>query len=372
MIVGIPREIKEDEYRVGIVPTGVRAFKEHGHEIIVQNGAGEGCRISDDDYRAVGASIVDSAEEIYGRADMIMKVKEPQPAEYTLLRSGQILYAYLHLAPAKELTQALLDAEIIGVAYETIQLDDGSLPLLTPMSEVAGRMSVQIGAHFLEKTQGGRGVLLGGVPGVSRGRVTVLGAGVVGSAATKIAVGLGAEVILIDKDPKRLMYMDDVFGSRITTLMSNSDTIAESTARSHLVIGAVLIAGARAPMLVDREMVRSMKSGTVLVDVAVDQGGCMETSRPTTHSNPTYVVDDVIHYCVANIPGAVARTSTFALTNVTLPYALTIADKGLTEAVKTDPALRKGVNVYAGKVTYDEVASALGYEYTPVEDLPLS
>jgi len=369
MIIGVPKEIKEEEYRVGIAPAGVRILRDAGHTVLIEQGAGEGSRISDEEYERAGAVIVDGPGEVYGRGDMIMKVKEPQPAEYDLLREDQVLYAYLHLAPAAELTKALLDRKIIGVAYETIQLPDGTLPLLTPMSEVAGRMSVQIGAHFLEKTQGGRGVLLSGVPGVSRGRVTIIGAGTVGQAATKIAVGFGAEVRLLDVNQRRLMYMDDIFGSRITTIMSNYDTIYESVAQSHLVIGSVLITGARAPRLVDRSMVAAMKAGAVIVDVAIDQGGCVETSRPTSHKHPTYVVDDVIHYCVPNMPGVVARTSTFALTNVTLPYALKIADLGLSEAVRCDQALARGVNVHKGLVTYDSVAGALGYPYTPVNEI---
>jgi alanine dehydrogenase len=367
MIIGVPKEIKEDEYRVGIVPAGVRILAAHGHEVMVESGAGEGSRISDAEYLNAGATMVGKASEVYGQAEMIMKVKEPQRQEYELLREGQILYAYLHLAPAPELTQALLDRKIIAVAYETIQLRDGTLPLLVPMSEVAGRMSVQIGAHFLEKTQGGRGVLLGGVPGVSRGRVTIVGAGSVGRAATKIAVGLGAEVHLIDMDVKRLMYMDDIFGSRVTTIMSNYDNVYESAVNSHLVIGAVLIPGARAPHLISQDMVRDMKAGAVIVDVAVDQGGCAETTRPTTHSKPTFMVDEVIHYCVPNMPGAVARTSTFALTNVTLPYALKLAEQGFALAIKGDPALAKGVNLYKGHVTYENVALAIGLTYISLD-----
>ncbi len=369
MIIGIPKEIKQDESRVGVVPAGIRILSARGHPVIVQRGAGEGCRIPDQEFVDAGARIVDGPADVYGEADMVMKVKEPLPSEFDLMREGQILYAYLHLAPAKELTQALVDRKVAAVAYETIQMEDGSLPVLTPMSEVAGRMAVQIGAHFLEQPQGGRGVLLGGVPGVSRGRVTIIGAGNVGRASAKIAVGLGAEVILIDKDQRRLAYMDDVFGSRITTLMSNQDTIYNSVVHSHLVVGAVLIPGARAPILVDRPMIGDMKEGAVIVDVAIDQGGCVETVRPTTHSDPVFTVDGVLHYCVPNMPGAVPRTSTFALTNVTLPYALQLADLGFEEAVKRDECLAKGVNAYRGAVTYWEVAEALGYEYTPLESL---
>jgi len=369
MIIGVPKEIKEDEYRVGIVPSGVRILEEHGHTVLIERGAGVGCQISDEEYADAGAIIVDSNVETYGRSEMIMKVKEPQDIEYSLLHEGQILYAYLHLAPAAELTQALLRTKVIGVAYETIQSRDGSLPLLVPMSEVAGKMAVQIGAHFLEKTQGGRGVLLGGVPGVRRGRVTILGAGTAGMASAKIAVGMGADVYVIDIEQSRLIHMDDIFGNRISTMISNFDNIFYSVVNSHLVIGAVLIPGARAPRLVTRDMVRAMKPGTVIVDVAIDQGGCIETSRPTTHGNPTFVVDDVIHYCVPNIPGAVARTSTFALSNVTLPYALRLADEGFAGAVSRYRNLAKGVNVYKGFVTHEKVAQALGHPHTPLSEV---
>jgi alanine dehydrogenase len=369
MIIGVPKEIKDDEYRVGIIPSGVRVLVEAGHAVIIESRAGHGSRMEDDEYLRAGALIVEGPEEVYGRSDMIMKVKEPQAAEYPLLREGQILYAYLHLAPAAELTAVMLERKVIAVAYETIQLEDGSLPLLMPMSEVAGRMAVQIGAHFLEKTQGGRGVLLGGVPGVNRGRVTVIGAGTVGRAATKIAVGLGAEVHLIDMNQQRLIYIDDIFGSRVTTIMSNYDNIYESVVQSHLVVGSVLIPGARAPKLVDKSMIAGMKAGTVVVDVAIDQGGCTETSRPTTHRDPTFVVDEVIHYCVPNMPGVVARTSTFALNNATLPYALKLAGMGFSDAVKADKALARGVNLWRGLVTHEKVAQALGYEYTPTEEI---
>ena len=368
MIVGIPKEIKEEEYRVGLVPSGVRDLKARGHTVLVETAAGEGSRISDEDYANAGADLVESSAELYSRADMIMKVKEPQVREYELFREGQILYAYLHLAPAKDLTAALLKRKVIAVAYETIQLADGSLPVLVPMSEVAGRMAVQVGAHFLEKTQGGRGVLLGGVPGVRRGRVTVIGAGTVGRAAAQIAVGMGADVYVIDLDQSRLVEMDERFGNRITTLMSNHDNIWCSVVESHLVIGAVLIPGARAPRLVTAQMVRGMKPGSVVVDVAIDQGGCIETSRPTTHKQPTYLVDEVIHYGVPNMPGVVARTSTFALANVTLPYALKLADQGVEGAIAKDVALAKGINLYKGSVTYENVAMSLGLEFVPLRD----
>lgn len=368
MVIGIPKEIKEDEYRVAIVPAGVRVLKQHGHQVLVQSCAGEGCRISDQEYLDAGAQVLENSLEVYGRSEMIMKVKEPLSQEYNLLREGQILFAFLHLAPAAELTAALLERKIIGVAYETIQDGEGSLPLLVPMSEVAGRMAVQVGAHFLEKTQGGRGVLLGGVPGVARGRVTIIGAGTVGRAATKIAVGLGADVYMLDVNQNRLMHMDDLFGNRLTTLISNDENLRFSVTNSHLVVGAVLIPGARAPKLVTKDMIRAMKSGAVIVDVAIDQGGCLETSRPTTHQQPTYVVEEVIHYCVPNMPGVVARTSTFALTNMTLPYAVKLADQGLTNAVAQDSALEKGVNLYKGYVTYENVARSLGYPYTPLKN----
>ncbi len=371
MIIGIPKEIKEDEYRVAAVPAGVAALTRRGHQVLVERGAGEGCRISDEEYVASGARIIEAAKDIYSYSAMIIKVKEPLPEEYDMLREGQILYAYLHLAPAAELTAALLRNKVIAVAYETIQLNDESLPLLVPMSEVAGKMAVQVGAHFLEKTQGGRGVLLGGVPGVRRGRITIVGAGTAGKAATQIAVGMGAEVYVLDINPRQLAYLDDLYGNRVTTLMSNHENIFASAAESHLVIGTVLITGARAPRLVTRDMIRAMKSGTVIVDVAIDQGGCVETSRPTTHKHPTFTIDEVIHYCVPNMPGIVARTSTFALTNATLPYALRLADLGFETAVMRDRTLAKGVNCYKGLVTYENVAQAHGYEYTSLQELGL-
>jgi len=369
MIIGVPKEIKEFEYRVGVIPAGVRTLTEHGHKVLIQKGSGAGCRITDEEFAAAGAGLIESSKELYAQADMIMKVKEPLEEEYDLMQENQIVYCYLHLAPAPRLTEVLLERRVIAIGYETIQLDDGSLPLLIPMSEVAGRMAIQVGAHFLEKTQGGRGVLLGGVPGVSRGRITIIGAGTVGRSAAKIAVGMEAEVHIIDIDQRRLVYMDDLFGNRITTLMSNYDNISSSVINSHLVIGSVLIPGARAPRLVTREIVKAMESGTVMVDVAIDQGGCFETSRPTTHLNPTYIVDDVIHYCVPNMPGAVARTSTYALTNVTLPYALKLANEGLAKAVSKDPHLALGVNIYKKFVTHEKVAQALGYPYSDLKSV---
>ncbi len=367
MIVGVPKEIKENEYRVGVVPAGVRALSGAGHRVLVQAGAGAGSGILDQEFAEAGAEMVKTAAEVYGRAEMILKVKEPMPTELPLLRENQILFAYLHLAPAPDLTEELLRRRVIGIAYETIQLSDGSLPLLTPMSVVAGRMAVQVGAHYLEKGPGGRGVLLGGVPGVARGKVTIIGAGTVGTSAAKIAIGLGAYVTVIDNNPQRLSYLDDIFGTRINTLMSNYDNIARAVADAHLVIGAVLIPGSRTPKLVTRSMIAAMKPGTVVIDVSVDQGGCCETTRPTTHQDPVYTVDGVIHYGVTNMPAAVARTSTFALTNVTLPYALTLAEKGPIRAAAEDPALAKGFNVCQGEITCANLAKDLGRPCAPLE-----
>ena len=369
MIVGLPKEVKDNEYRVGLVPAGVKALTSAGHTVLVESKAGEGSGITDQEYVTAGGQIVDSAEEAWSRAEMIVKVKEPIASEYGLLREGLILFTYLHLAPARELTKALLDRGVIGVAYETITNDLGHLPLLTPMSEVAGRMAVQVGAFYLEQINGGRGVLLGGVPGVAPGRATIIGGGVVGTNAAKIAVGFGASVIIIDRDLERLRYLDDIFGSRIRTLASNPYTIAESVMASDLVIGAVLVPGAAAPKLVTRDMLRDMPRGSVIVDVAVDQGGCIETTKPTTHSQPTYYVENVLHYGVTNMPGAVPRTSTFALTNATLPFALKLTKHGFVEAIKRDRHLKNGVNTYKGKVTYEAVAVDQGLEYAPIDKL---
>ncbi|HXG94928.1 MAG TPA: alanine dehydrogenase [Blastocatellia bacterium] len=369
MIVGLPKEVKDNEYRVGLVPAGVKALTDAGHTVLVQTTAGEGSGISNEEYMTAGGEIVDTAEEVWSRADMVVKVKEPVPSEYGFLREELILFTYLHLAPARELTKAMLDSGVTGVAYETITNDQGHLPLLTPMSEVAGRMSIQVGATYLEKINGGRGVLLGGVPGVAPGRVTIIGGGVVGTNAAKMAVGLGASVIIIDRDLERLRYLDDIFGSRIRTLASNPYTIAESVAASDLVVGAVLVPGAAAPKLVTREMLRAMPRGSVIVDVAVDQGGCIETTKPTTHSQPTYYVENVLHYGVTNMPGAVPRTSTFALTNVTLPFALKLAKYGAVEAFKRDPHLKNGANTYKGRVVYEAVAQDQGLDYTPIDKL---
>ncbi|MFZ5651176.1 MAG: alanine dehydrogenase [Bacillota bacterium] len=367
MIVGVPKEIKNNENRVAIVPAGVAAFVNSGHRVLIQDQAGAGSGISNDDYIQAGAGIVSSAEEVFAGADMIMKVKEPLPREYGLIREGQIIFTFLHLAPEPDLTRLLLDKKVVGIAYETIQLDNGALPLLTPMSEVAGRMSVQIGARFLEKPSGGKGILLGGVPGVPAADVVIIGGGVVGANAAKMALGMGAQATIIDRSADRLRYLDDIFGGRVKTLMSNSYNIERAVRFADLLVGAVLVPGARAPHLVTEEMVKQMKPGSVIVDVAIDQGGSIETiDRVTTHDDPVYVKHGVVHYAVANMPGAVARTSTYALTNVTLGYALEIADKGYQRAIRENKALSLGVNVIDGRLTYRAVAEALNLEYTPL------
>lgn len=363
MLIGVPKEIKVHEYRVGLTPSGVRELVVHGHEVVVQSQAGLGVGFTDEHYIQAGASIASGAQEIFSRADMICKVKEPQAIECRMLRPGQLLFTYLHLAPDPEQTRLLVDSGAIAVAYETVTDDKGGLPLLAPMSEVAGRMAIQAGAHALEKAQGGRGVLLGGVPGVAPAKVVVLGGGVVGLNAARMAMGLGADVAILDKSLPRLKEIDMLFGGRIKTLMSNGVNIDESIREADMVIGAVLIPGAAAPKLVTRKMLGSMKPGAVLVDVAIDQGGCFETSRPTTHKEPTYVVDGIVHYCVANMPGGVARTATMALTNATLPYALELADKGWARALLDNAHLRDGLNVCCGQVTYAAVANALGYPF---------
>jgi alanine dehydrogenase len=370
MIVGVPKEMKNNENRVALTPAGVRALCLAGHRVLIETQAGAGSGFSDEEYAAAGATMVPSADEVWAKADMIMKVKEPQPSEYEYFREGLLLFTYLHLAPEPELTQALIDRGVVAIAYETIQLPDGSLPLLTPMSEVAGRMSVQIGAQFLEKTYGGKGILLGGVPGVPPAEVVIIGGGTVGMNAAKRAVGAGARVTILDVNPERLRFLDDIFGSQVTTWMSNSYNIEQAVKRADLLIGAVLIPGARAPKLVKEYMVKQMSPGSVIVDVAIDQGGSIETiDRVTTHSDPTYEKFGVIHYAVANIPGAVPRTATLALTNVTLGYALEIANKGFRKAIEGNPALARGVNVIEGKVTHEAVASALGYPFTPLHDV---
>ncbi|HHY76423.1 MAG TPA: alanine dehydrogenase [Firmicutes bacterium] len=370
MIVGVPKEIKPDENRVALTPAGVHAFVSQGHQVVVEAGAGLGSGIEDEDFVKAGATILPTADEVWATADMIMKVKEPLPPEYPRMKKGLLLFTYLHLAAEPELTKALIEREVDAVAYETVELPSKALPLLTPMSEIAGRMSVQVGAHFLEKRHGGRGVLLGGVPGVMPGEVVIIGGGVVGTNAAKMAVGLGAKVTILDVNLERLRYLDDIFGTKVQTLASNSYNIAESVKKADLVVGAVLIPGAKAPKLVTEEMVKEMKPGAVIVDVAIDQGGCVETmDHTTTHSNPTFVKHGVVHYSVPNIPGAVPRTSTFALTNATLPYALLLAGKGFEEAVKSNPSLAKGVNVTRGKVVYKAVAEALDLPYTPFEEV---
>lgn len=370
MIVGIPKEIKDNENRVAITPAGVLALKKANHSVIIETMAGIGSGFTDQDYIEAGAEIMPDAASVWNNAEMIMKVKEPLESEYKYFREGLIIFTYLHLAPEPELTKALMEKNVIAIAYETIQLPNGALPLLTPMSEVAGRMAVQIGANLLEKPHGGIGVLLGGVPGVPPAEVVIIGGGVVGTNAAKIAVGMGANVTLVDVNPDRLRYLDDIFGGRLKTLMSNSYNIGQAVANADLLIGAVLIPGSRAPKLVSEEMVQRMKPGSVIVDVAIDQGGSIETiDRVTTHSNPTYVKYDVVHYSVANMPGAVPRTSTLALTNATIPYALQIANKGYHQAIIENQALAKGVNVYKGSVTYKAVADSLGLTYVPLENL---
>ena len=369
MLVGVPKEIKNNEYRAGLTSASVRELTLRGHQVLVQKNAGAAIGLPDEMYLAAGASIVDTAQEIFARAALIVKVKEPQPDECAMLRAGQILYTYLHLAPDPEQTAALIKSGAVCIAYETITGANGGLPLLAPMSEVAGRMAIQAGAAHLEKSKGGMGMLLGGVPGVAPGHVVIIGAGVVGTNALQIAVGIGARVTVLDKSLDRLRQLDLVYGNRITTLYSNAQTIEESVLSAELVIGGVLVPGAAAPKLVTRNMIARMKPGSVVVDVAIDQGGCFETSHATTHAEPTFVVDGVIHYCVANMPGAVARTSTFALNNATIGHALALADKGWKVALKANPHLKSGLNVCEGKVTYEAVAQALGLPYVKAESL---
>lgn len=368
MRIGVPKEIKNHEYRVGLVPSSVRELVAHGHEVVVETHAGYGIGLDDANYQAAGATILPSAEEVFATADMIVKVKEPQPAEIARLRPGQILFTYLHLAPDAEQTRGLIDSGCIAIAYETVTDAHGRLPLLAPMSEVAGRMSIQAGAHCLEKAQGGNGMLLGGVPGVAAANVVILGGGVVGTNAARMAMGLEAKVTILDKSLHRLYELDMQFGPTLNTIFSTRDAVEEYVLQADLVIGAVLVPGAAAPKLVTREMVSRMKRGSVLVDVAIDQGGCFETSKPTTHAEPTYIVDEVVHYCVANMPGGVARTSTFALNNATLPFTLSLADKGWRQALYDDAFLKQGLNVHEGRVTYKAVADAHALPYTPVEE----
>ena len=363
MIVGVPKEIKDHETRVGLVPSGVAALREAGHEVLVETHAGEGSSLTDREYAEAGATILDGAAEVWQRAGLIVKVKEPQKAEYEFFRPGLILFTYLHLAPLPELTDKLVAAKVAGVAYETIRERDGSLPLLTPMSEVAGRMSVQVGAQYLQRPTGGRGILLGGVPGVAPGNVVILGGGIVGTNAAKIAVGMGAHVTIIDRSLNRLRELDDIFSGQVVTLASIAWTIGENVGTADLVVGSVLVPGASAPKLVRREMIATMRRGAVVVDVAIDQGGCFETSHATTHSDPVYVVDRVVHYCVSNMPAAVPHTSTFALTNATFPYLLELANHGLEAACEKHAALAEGVNTYRGFVTHRGVASSQGRQW---------
>ncbi|MDC2863036.1 MULTISPECIES: alanine dehydrogenase [unclassified Bacillus (in: firmicutes)] len=369
MRIGVPTEIKNNENRVAMTPAGVVHLVHNGHEVFVQKGAGLGSGFTDEAYVEAGATIVETAQEAWNQ-EMVMKVKEPIPSEYGYFREGLILFTYLHLAPEPELTKALIDNKVVGIAYETVQLDNRSLPLLAPMSEVAGRMAAQIGAQFLEKNKGGKGILLAGVPGVKRGKVTIIGGGQAGTNAAKIAVGLGADVTIIDLSPDRLRQLDDIFGNQVATLMSNPYNIAEAVKESDLVIGAVLIPGAKAPKLVTEEMIQSMEPGSVVVDIAIDQGGIFETTdRITTHDNPTYEKHGVVHYAVANMPGAVPRTSTLALTNVTVPYAVQIANKGYKKACLDNNALLKGINTLDGYVTFEAVAEAHGLQYADAKEL---
>jgi alanine dehydrogenase len=368
MIIGVPKEIKDLENRVAVTPGGVSELVKDGHRVLVEAGAGVGSSFADDDYKAVGATIVSGAADAWS-AELVVKVKEPLPGEFDYLRPDLVLFTYLHLAAVEPLTRELMKRRTTGIAYETVELANGALPLLAPMSDVAGRMATQVGAHYLEKTNGGRGMLLGGVPGVQPASVVIIGGGVVGKSAAKIALGMGAHVTVLDKDLNRLGYLNDVFPGHLMTLSSNTLAIAEAVRGADLLIGAVLVKGALAPRLVTREMIGTMAPGSVVVDVAVDQGGCIETSRPTTHSDPVYVVDDVLHYCVANMPGAVPITSTHALSNATLPYVLKLAHQGASAAVRADPELAKGVNTCQGRITYAAVAEAFGLEYTALSEV---
>lgn len=368
MIIGVPKEIKKQEYRIGLVPAGVKKLIDAGHKVLIEKGAGQGSGIADISYQKMGALILPNKEEIWAEADMIIKVKEPIEPEYQLMKKKQILYTYLHLAAVPELTKILLEKEISAIGYETIELDDGSLPLLRPMSEIAGKMAIQVGATYLEKEKGGKGILLGGVPGVRPAKVVIIGGGTVGTNAAKIAVGMGASVFILDNNISRLVYLDDIFSGRVVTLYSDIATIEEHTKDADLLVGGVLIAGARAPKLVSREMVKNMNPGSVIVDVSVDQGGCIETSRATDHEKPTYEEYGVVHYGVTNMPGAVPRTSTFALTNATIYYAEIIANMGIEKAISQHPPIKRGVNTYRGNVTHKAVAESLGYNYSPIKD----
>ena len=369
MIIGVPKEIKDNEYRVAMTPAGMEQLTEAGHQVLIQEGAGVGSGISDHEFEEAGGKILHDPKALFDEADLILKVKEPLPSEFNHLRKGQILFTFLHLAASRSLTETLMKKKITAIGYETIEAEDGGLPLLVPMSEIAGRMAVQIGAYYLESHNGGKGILLSGVPGVRNGEVVIVGGGIVGANAARIALAMGARVTLIDKNPQRLKILDDRFGGNIRTLTPIKKNIATSVARADLLIGAVLVAGARAPKVVTREMIRSMEGGSVVVDVAVDQGGCIETTRPTTHSEPVYEEENVTHYAVTNIPGAVAMTSTYALTNVTLPYLSEIADLGLPQALESSAPLSKGVNTHQGKLTHPLVAESLGLPHTPLEQV---
>lgn len=369
MLIGVPKEIKVHEYRVGMTPGSVREIVHHGHKVMVETGAGLGIGCDDAAYRAAGASIAADAAAVFGATEMIVKVKEPQPAEIKMLRRGQTLFTYLHLAPDAAQTKGLIASGSTAIAYETITDERGGLPLLAPMSEVAGRMSIQVGATALEKAHGGRGVLLGGVPGVAPAKVAIIGGGVVGTNAARVAVGMEADVTVLDRSLQRLRYLDDIFGGRLKTIFASLEEIERAVLEADLIVGAVLVPGAAAPKLVKREQLSRMKPGAVLVDVAIDQGGCFETSRPTTHAEPTYIVDGVVHYCVANMPGAVARTSAFALNSATLPFTLALADKGWRDACRADRHLMAGLNVHDGKVAYKAVAEAHGLAHVPAEKL---
>ncbi|HXT51683.1 MAG TPA: alanine dehydrogenase [Thermoanaerobaculia bacterium] len=369
MKVGVPKEIKNHEYRVGLIPAVVHALVERGHQVVVEKGAGLGSGIQDEDYTQAGASLLATADEVWGAAEMIVKVKEPLPAEYDRMQPNQLLFTYLHLAPLPELTDALLKRNVVGVAYETITDRRGGLPLLTPMSEVAGRMAPLVGAYYLQRPLGGRGTLLSGVPGVPPGDVVIIGGGIVGLNSAKVALGMGARVTILETNGDRMRFLDDIFHGSITTLASNAYNLAAAASRADIVIGAVLIPGASAPKLMTREMIGQMKAGAVAVDVAVDQGGCFETTHATTHSDPVYTVDGVVHYCVANMPGAVPRTSTFALNNATVRYTLQLADKGVEKAVREDQDLANGVNTYKGRIVCAPVAESQSRPFTPLEQL---
>jgi alanine dehydrogenase len=369
MIIGVPKEIKTEENRVAVTPIGVTGFVARNHQVLIQTGAGSGSGLTDASYQVAGATILESAKEVWDKADMIMKVKEPQESEFGLLRPGLILFTYLHLAAAEAVTRAMLERKVTGIAYETIQLDDGSLPLLAPMSEIAGRLSIQVGAWSLQAENGGRGVLLGGASGVRPASVVIIGAGMSGTAACQVAVGMGAHVSILDINPNKLRYVHDILGGHVTTLMSNRANVEEAVVGADLVIGSVLIPGAQAPKLIPRNLVKRMKSGAAFVDIAIDQGGCAETSRPTTHLNPIYVEEDLVHYCVTNMPAIVPNTSTYALTNSTLTYGLELANRGFPQALIRNKALAKGLNTYNGKVTYEGVASALNLPFTPIDEV---